>query len=318
MDILQRLANAGIVPVVVIENKDDAIPTANALLAGGVDVMEITFRTAAASDAIAAVSAACPDMLVGAGTIINLEQCKKAVDAGAKFIVSPGYSEEVVAWCVENQIPVTPGCVTPTEIMAAIAHGLKVIKFFPANVYGGLSAMKSLVGPFGSIKFIPTGGVNAKNLGEYIEAPFVHAVGGSWMCTKADISAHNFEKITALCAEARKIALGFELAHIGINAENADCSMEICEQLRKAFGFETKEGNSSNFSTSALEIMKSKYLGEHGHIAIRTNSIPRAAAVLEKAGFVLDLSTAKYKADKMVAVYLSQEFGGFAVHLLQK
>lgn len=317
-DALQRLGNAGVVPVVVIENKDDAVPTAKALLAGGVDVMEITFRTAAARDAIAAVASECPDMLVGAGTVITLEQCKRAVEAGAKFIVSPGYCEEVVSWCVENDVAVTPGCVTPTEIMAAMAHGLKVLKFFPANVYGGLTAMKSLTGPFGGIKFIPTGGVNAKNLAEYIEAPFIHAVGGSWMCTKADISAHNFDKITGLCAEARKIALGFEMAHIGINTADADASMDVCNRLSEAFGFETKEGNSSNFVTPAVEVMKSQYLGDHGHIAIRTNSISRAAAELEKSGFELDETTAKYKGNKMVAVYLKRQFGGFAVHLLQK
>ena len=151
MDALQRLGIAGVVPVVVIENKEDAVPTANALLAGGIDVMEITFRTAAAEDAISAVASQCPDMLVGAGTIINLEQCKRAVDAGANFIVSPGYREDVVDWCVKNNVAVTPGCVTPTEIMAAMDHGLKVLKFFPANVYGGLTAMKSLNGPFGGI-----------------------------------------------------------------------------------------------------------------------------------------------------------------------
>mgnify|MGYP002933455973 FL=1 len=118
------------------------------------------------------------------------DRCKKAVACGAKFIVAPGYSEEVVSWCVENNVAITPGCVTPTEIMAAMSHGLKVVKFFPANVYGGLSAMKALSGPFGGIKFIPTGGVNDKNLAEYISAPFIHAVGGSWLCAKADIAAH--------------------------------------------------------------------------------------------------------------------------------
>ena len=203
MTVMERLANAGLVPVVVIENAKDAIPAANAMVAGGVDVMEITFRTAAAPDAIRAVAENCPDMLVGAGTIITLEQCKKAVENGAKFIVSPGFNQEVVAWCVANDIAVCPGCVTPTEIMAAMMEGLKVVKFFPANVYGGLNAMKNLSAPFGGIKFIPTGGVNADNIGEYITAPFVYAVGGSWVCPKADITAGNFEKITALCAEAK-------------------------------------------------------------------------------------------------------------------
>ena len=205
MHILKRLAAAAIVPVVVLDNVKDAIPTAKALLAGGVDVMEITFRTAAAADSIKAVAENCPDMLVGAGTVITLEQCKKAVECGAKFIVSPGFDPEVAAWCVERNVPITPGCVTPTEIVAAMKLGLNAVKFFPAGVYGGLKAMKALSAPFGGIKFIPTGGVDAKNLKEYLEAPFVHAVGGSWLCPKKEIAAGNFDAVTALCHEASRI-----------------------------------------------------------------------------------------------------------------
>ena len=203
MDALTRIETAGVVPVVVIENAADAVPAARALLAGGVDVMEITFRTDAAAESIRAVAQECPEMLVGAGTVLTLEQCRLAVSLGAKFIVSAGLDEEVVRWCVENGVPVLPGVATPTEIMAAMRLGLRVVKFVPANVYGGLSAMKALSAPFGGIKFMPTGGINAQNLKEYLSAPFIHAVGGSWLCSKADIAAHNFEKTTALCREAR-------------------------------------------------------------------------------------------------------------------
>jgi len=205
---LERLARAGVVPVVVIDDAKDAVPTANAMVAGGIDVMEITFRTAAAPEAIKAVAENCPDMLVGAGTILNVEQCKLAIEMGAQFIVSPGFDADVVRYCIENGVTVTPGCVTPTEITAAVNMGLKVIKFFPANIYGGLNAMKNLSAPFVGVKFMPTGGVNAANVKEYIDAPFIHAVGGSWVCPKADIAAGNFEKITALCKEARAAAFG--------------------------------------------------------------------------------------------------------------
>ena len=318
MTALDRLFNAAVVPVVVLDDAADAVPTARALLAGGVDVMEITFRTAAAADSIAAVAKECPDMLVGAGTVVSLDQCRNAVDCGAKFIVSPGFNQEIVTWCLEHGIAATPGCVTPTEIMQAMACGLKVVKFFPANVYGGLTAMKALSGPFGGIKFIPTGGVSDKNLAEYISAPFIHAVGGSWLCAKADISVHRFDRITALCREARRIALGFELVHVGINAADADASLAVCGALDAAFGFGVKEGSSSNFAGSAVEVMKQPYLGQNGHIAVRTNSIARAAAELAKKGFALDESTVKYKDGRMTAVYLRQEFGGFAIHLVQK
>ena len=195
MDTLERFSRAGIVPVVVIDHAADALPTARALLDGGVDVMEITFRTEAAPEAIRAVAEGCPEMLVGAGTVVTLDQCRQAVEAGAKFIVAPGYDEEVVSWCVDQGIPVLPGCVTPTEIMAAMKHGLKVLKFFPAGVYGGLSAMKALSGPFKGVKFVPTGGVGPQNAGEYGAAPFIHAVGGSWVCAQDDIASHQFQRI---------------------------------------------------------------------------------------------------------------------------
>ena len=210
MDILKVMAESGIVPVVVLDDAKDAVNTAKALLAGGIKVMEITFRTSAAEQAIKNVAAQCPEIVVGAGTVITLEQCRTAVNAGAKFIVAPGYDEEVVSWCVEHEIPVTPGCVTPTEIMMAMKHGLHVLKFFPANVYGGLKALKSLSGPFTGITFIPTGGVNNENAGEFAAAPCVHAVGGSWICPKADIAAGNFERITRLSREARTAYFGYD------------------------------------------------------------------------------------------------------------
>jgi 2-dehydro-3-deoxyphosphogluconate aldolase/(4S)-4-hydroxy-2-oxoglutarate aldolase len=316
--VLKRLHESGVVPVAVIENAEDAVPTANALLAGGMDVIEITFRTAAAPESIRAVSRECPSMLVGAGTVTNVEQCIQAVELGANFIVSPGFDEETVQWCVKNGITITPGCVTPTEIMKAIKLGLKVLKFFPSNVYGGLGAMRTLSGPFGGVKFIPTGGVNADNLSEYVNAPFVHAVGGSWLCTKGDITSGNFERITALCCEARKTVLGFELAHVGINAQDTGNSLAVCEQLSAAFGFETAIGNSSNFAGTGMEVMNSPSRGTNGHIAVYTSSIPRAMTELAKREFLVDEKSVKYKDGRMIAVYLCQEFGGFAVHLLQK
>ena len=204
---LEKIADAGVIPVVVLDEAKDAVPAARAILAGGIDVMEITFRTAAAADAIRAVAKQCPGILVGAGTVCTLDQCKEAVAAGANFIVSPGFDAEVAAWCGAHNITMIPGCVTPSEIMAAMKLGLQVLKFFPAHVFGGLDAMKALSGPFGSVKFIPTGGVNAQNLGAFLAQPYVHAVGGSWICLEADIKAGQFSKITRLCLETKKIVL---------------------------------------------------------------------------------------------------------------
>ena len=317
MDVLKRMACAGIVPVVVLEDAKDAVPTAKAMVAGGIDVMEITFRTAAAADSIRAVAAEVPDMLVGAGTVVNLEQCKLAVECGAKFIVSPGYDEEVVAWCCDNGVAVCPGCVTPTEIMMALKHGLKVLKFFPANVYGGLSAIKALAGPFGGVKLIPTGGVNLQNVGEFIADSHIHAVGGSWVCPKADIAAGNFDKITELCKESRKALLGFEVAHVGINCADASACDQVCDAFAAAFDFGVKKGNSSNFASTGVEVMKTMFKGANGHIAIRTNKMTPAIAEMERRGLELDWDSVKDK-ENVKAVYFKNEFGGFAVHLLQK
>ena len=320
MTVSERLAACGVVPVVVLEDASQAVPTAKAMLEGGIDVMEITFRTAAAADSIRAVSRECPDMLVGAGTVITLEQCKLAIECGAKFIVSPGYDEDVVDYCLANGITPTPGCVTPTEITAALKKGLKVLKFFPANIYGGLDAIKALAGPFAStgVKFIPTGGVNQKNLAEFIVSPHIHAVGGSWICPKKEIAAGNYAKITELCKEARKAVLGYEVCHVGINCEDAAASLAVTKEFGEAFNFSVKEGNSSNFSGDGIEVMKKMYLGKNGHLAIWTNKSEAALVDLAKKGYTFNNDTVKTQNGRVTVVYLNEEIGGFAVHLKQR
>ncbi len=185
-----------VIPVVVIKDINDTIPTMQALIDGGINCAEITFRTACAKDAIKLAAETFPTMNVGAGTVINGKQCKEALKAGAKFIVSPGLSVEVAKICKKAGIPYFPGCVTPTEIMQAIALGIDVVKFFPANVYGGLKALKSLAAPFPQIKFIPTGGVDLSNLSEFLAFDKVYAVGGSFMM-KGDI-VENCKEINKL------------------------------------------------------------------------------------------------------------------------
>ena len=205
MTFTEKVIDAGIVPVVVLEKTEDAVPLADALLKGGISFMEITFRTACAADCIEIISKEVPDMTVGAGTVLNMEQAKLAVEKGANFIVSPGLDEETVKWAIENNIPVVPGCVTPTEIMKAISLGLNVIKFFPADVYGGIKAIKALSAPFGQVKFLPTGGVSEANLQDFIGNKSVAAVGGRKKKKKDDIANHDWDKITALSANAVKI-----------------------------------------------------------------------------------------------------------------
>ena len=205
MSFSEKVFEAGIVPVVVLNNVEDAVPLARALLKGGICFMEITFRTECAAECISVISKEVPEVIVGAGTVLNVEQAKTAVECGAKFIVSPGIDEETVRWAIENDIPVIPGAVTPTEIMKAISLGLKTVKFFPADVYGGIKAIKALSAPFGQVKFLPTGGVSEANLADFIGNKSVCAVGGSWVCKKDDVLSHDWDKITSLAANAVKI-----------------------------------------------------------------------------------------------------------------
>ena len=186
-----------VIPVVVINDEKETIEILSKLREGGINCAEITFRTACAKEAIAIGTKAFEDMNIGAGTVINAEQAKSAVQAGAKFIVSPGFSGEVARYCTDEKIPYYPGCVTPTEIMRALSYGLNVIKFFPAGVYGGLKAMKALSAPFPQVRFIPTGGVDLSNLKEYLDFDKVYAVGGSFMM-KGDI-VKNCKEIVKIC-----------------------------------------------------------------------------------------------------------------------
>ena len=202
MDINAKIESLKLVPVVVLEDAKDALPLAKALIDGGLPVAEVTFRTAAAADSIRAISEAYPEMLVGAGTVTNLEQAKTAVAAGAKFLVTPGFSDEVTRYAVEHEIPIFPGTCTPTEVMQAMGYGLKVVKFFPASQYGGLNTIKALAGPFPAMRFMPTGGINAGNVKEYLADKHIIACGGSWMVKGDLIAAGNFDELQRLTQEA--------------------------------------------------------------------------------------------------------------------
>lgn len=205
MSLYKIIENCGIVPVVVLEDAKDAIPLAKALLAGGINICEVTFRTAAAEEAIRQIAENVPDMIVGAGTVITKEQVKTAADAGAKFIVSPGTDLEAVRYAKEIGVYMLPGAVTPTEVMALMKEDINVIKFFPAENYGGLKSIKALCAPFPNIKFVPTGGVSLSNLSSYLEFDKIAAVGGSWLCTKDLIKEGKWDEITKLSKEAMDI-----------------------------------------------------------------------------------------------------------------
>jgi len=317
-EILKKIGELGIVPVVKIEKAEDALPLGKALIDGDLPIAEITFRTSAAEESIKSLTRELPNLLVGAGTVLSVEQAKKAVSAGAKFIVSPGFNPRVVDYCVENSIPVTPGINNPTQIEMALERGIEVVKFFPAEASGGLSLLKSMSAPYSGIKFIPTGGINQNNLCSYLSDNKVLACGGSWMVKPELISSGNFAEITRLTKEAVSTMLGFEFAHLGINEENEDKALNSANLLSGLFYFPIKEGTSSIFAGSGFEVIKNRFLGEHGHIAIATQDIHRAITYLKKKGISVLPETAKEKDGKLKAIYLDQEISGFAIHLLQK
>ena len=243
-----------------------------------------------------------------------------AVAAGAKFIVSPGLNPRTVKYCVEKNIPITPGTSSPSDIEQAIELGLDVVKFFPAEQSGGLAKIKAMAAPYVNMKFMPTGGVNAKNLTSYLDFPKIIACGGSWMVPGDLINAGEWDKIEQLTREAVQTMLGFELAHVGVNAENEEEAVKAANRFAFIFGMPAKVGNSSVFAGSALEVMKTPYLGKNGHIAVKTNYIERAVNYLSTVlGVEFNEESAKRDAKgNLKAIYLKEEIGGFAIHLVQK
>ncbi|WMJ85108.1 bifunctional 4-hydroxy-2-oxoglutarate aldolase/2-dehydro-3-deoxy-phosphogluconate aldolase [Oscillospiraceae bacterium LTW-04] len=317
--ILERVSNIGIIPVIAIEDAAKAVPLAKALVAGGLPAAEVTFRTAAAEEAMRAIVKEVPEMLVGAGTVLTPEQADRALDAGAKFIVTPGFNPEMVKYVLSKGGLIMPGTATPGEMEQAMSLGLSAVKFFPAEQNGGIATLKAVAGPYKNLKWMPTGGVNTKNLMDYLSFNQILACGGTWMVKKELIEAENWDEITRISREAVKTMLGFSLGHVGINCADEEAAQKTAKTLCALFGFEYKPGNSSDFAGTAVECMKRPFLGTHGHIAIATNSVARAMFHLSLQGVTFDESTLKTDAKgNPKAIYIKDEIGGFAVHLVQK
>ena len=317
--LLQELSNIGIVPVIALEDAKKAVPLAKALVAGGLPAAEVTFRTAAAEDAIKAIIAEVPEIIVGAGTVTNSDQLDRALAAGCKFIVSPGFNPDTVKYGLSRGALMLPGTATAGEMEQAMALGLDVVKFFPAEQNGGVAKLKALAGPYRTLKWMPTGGVNTKNMMDYLSFDQIACCGGTWMVKKDLIEGEKWDEITAICRDAVKTMLGFELRHIGINCENAEEAERVARQFCAVFGFDCKVGNSSVFAGTAVECMKKPGRGRLGHIAIGTNSVSRAMYHLGRQGVKFEAGSESVDAKgKIKAIYLEGEMGGSAVHLVQK
>ena len=319
MDIYQRLKRTGILPIITITDPKDAVPVARALSEGGLTSAEFTFRTDAAQAAIGAVAKQLPEMLVGAGTVLTAEQVDAAAGAGAKFIVTPGLNRDIVEYCFKKDIPVFPGVSSASDIDLAVRLGLNVVKFFPAGTTGGIANIKALAAPFTKMRFIPTGGINAKNLNDYLAFERVDACGGSWMIDQKLISDGDFDGIKKLAKQAVDTMLGFEFAHLGINDPNEQAADKTAKFFCDAFSFEYIPKQPSIFSGPAIEVMKNGGKGKNGHIGFYANNVERAIFHLEARGYSFDSSTARISDDgECTFIYFEGEYGGFAIHLLQR
>lgn len=309
----------GFVPVVALEDEKKAVGLAQALEKGGIPIVEVTYRTVQASECIREIRKNCPNVVVGAGTVLSVEQVKSAIDCGAAFIVSPGYDEEITKYCVKNNVPIIPGVSTAGEIQKAIRHGLEVLKFFPAEPSGGLQAINFLAAPFKGIKFLPAGGILMNNLGQYLANKNVFACAGGFVARANMIETEDWDGISELCEKAVHEILGFEFGHVGINCNSTENAMKCASFFSENFNQSKKDGNSSIFIDNKMELMKKPFRGTDGHIGFFTNSVERAIFRLEKRGCKILKNSICYDEEGFIkSAYLEEEIGGFAIHVVCK
>lgn len=319
MDVMQLIENIGILPVINVTDISTARPLANALVKGGIPVVEITLRSDVSLQAIREIIDEQPECKVLAGTILTIDDAKAAIAAGASGLVMPGYDEEIVDFAIKNGVPIVPGCVTAADIQKGVKQGLKVFKFFPAEKSGGIDAIKLLSGPFKGIKFLPTGGIDYTNLGTYLKEKCVIACGGSYMANAKLLASGDFDAITANCKKAMDISLGFELAHVGINHDGEQEAINTAETISDIFRLNPRYMNSAVFAGTAVEAVKKNSYGEKGHVGFFTNSMTRAIAYFESKGISLNEESIKRNAaGEITCIYLKDDIGGFAFHVVTR
>lgn len=318
MDFVKQMESTGIIPVIKLDDVSKAVSLAEALRNGGINAAEVTFRAKDADKAIAAMTKSFPDMLVGAGTVLTVEQVDAAIAAGAKFCVAPGLNPKVVEHCLSKGVPFVPGVANGSQIEQALELGLKFVKFFPAEQAGGIAYIKAVSAPYAEMRFMPTGGIGEANMAEYLSNPKVVCCGGSWIVPSALVNSGDWNGITNLCKTAVDKMLNFRLAHVGINAQNEQEALSIAKMFQTVFGWNAKEGNSSVFAGSVVEVMKNGGKGRLGHIAVATPNVDRAVARLLQKGVVFDADSFKFDENgKLKVAYLAEEIGGFAAHFVK-
>jgi 2-dehydro-3-deoxyphosphogluconate aldolase/(4S)-4-hydroxy-2-oxoglutarate aldolase len=314
-NILEHIGILGILPVAIVEDENKAVPLAQTLSENGLPVIEVTLRTQTAVHVVERIVKFFPDMLVGAGTVLTVADAQSVIDAGVRFIVSPGLSVKVVEYCIGKSIPIIPGVLTPTEIQQAHEYGLEVVKFFPAEAIGGLSYLKAVAAPFKNLKFIPTGGIEQSTLLSYLQFPKVLACGGSWMVHPEMLKTGQFEKIASCTRQAVASVLGFELKHIGLYTRSTADAYKATAQLAKMIQYSVREKEDSLFSENYVEELQ--HISSVDFIALGTNFIERGTAHLAQKGIVVKPETKQFQNGQLVAVDLDLDINGFALRLIQ-
>ncbi len=312
MDIITNLSKLGIVPILTVSDPATAVQAVNALKRGGLPAAEITFRTDEAEEAIRRVKGETEGVLLGAGTILSIEQAQRAVKAGAEYILTPGFNEKVVSWCADNGVPVLPGCSSPSDIEKALEKGVTTVKLFPVEAIGGVKFIKAVSAPYTDMGFVPTGGVNTNNMNDYFALKSVKAVGGSWLATKDDLAGGDWAGIEEKARRAVAAMLNLRVNHVGINAESMEDSDRITSLVKLMMGDEVKDIGWMNIVGPGFEVLYGRKRGVHGHFAINTNSLERAMYHLEQRGFEFNEPLGP------TAVFMKDTIGGFEVELVQR
>lgn len=316
--ILQILGNQGLIPVVKLAKAEDAVPLAVALSAGGIDAVEVTFRSDAAAEAIRRLSAEAPGMLVGAGTVVNRSQLEQALLAGARFVVAPDFDDEVARACLDGGVPYLPGVDGAAGVAKAARLGLPAVKFFPAEQCGGLAMIEALAAPFEGMLFVPTGGVQASNLAAYAQSRHVLAAGGSWMVKPELIAAGNWAEITRLSAQAMAVLHGFQLARVAIDGGDPAQAATLASLLGNLFGLPVAghAGSSLLGPRREIEVLHQAGRGAKGHLAFSANKLERAVHFLAAKGVDTVADSAQIRDGRLVSVFLDLDLNGFAVQLV--
>lgn len=315
-EVMKRLHGIGIVPAIVLDRVEDAAPLADALCKGGIPAAEVTFRTAVAHDAMIAMKKQRPELLVGAGTVLTIDQVDSALDAGAEFIVAPGLNPEIVRYCQSKGVAVCPGISSASELEEALSLGIHTCKFFPAEAMGGIKTIKALCGPYKNMTFMPTGGVNTNNMLDYLSYNKIFAIGGTWMVNPALIKEGKFDQVEKISKEAVLKMLGMHVKHIGINCEEAD-GKSVAETFANLLQGSVRETSKGYFGSEMIEVMVKEHFGTKGHIAIGVNNVERALAYYRALGFAFDEDSITYdEAGDAKFAYFKDEIAGFKVHFV--